>query len=197
MNKSKRATAFKKEWIDKLPGGLADKSKPDDFDPKSLEQGIKVEMEHTDDPEIAKEITMDHLKEFEDYYPNLNKMEKKMEKEHRASLFKRRLSKKAEPELFFKTYYRQFVPKRIFNMVGHPFRGDEIWSPKDTDAFKAKGYGEVYRLNPETGEYTVIDIINIQPQTTMANARKVLQDSLSNKYGLGEFDEQKVEIIPV
>jgi len=64
---------------DEIPGGLADENKPEDFDQEQLEMGIKIEMEHTDDPEKAKEIAMDHLKETPDYYTRLAKMEKKAE----------------------------------------------------------------------------------------------------------------------
>jgi hypothetical protein len=38
--------------------------------------GIKVEMEHTTDPLIAKRISLDHLSEIPDYYTRLAKMEK-------------------------------------------------------------------------------------------------------------------------
>jgi hypothetical protein len=48
---------------------------PEDFDSDSLEDGIAVEMEHTDDPAIAKNIAMDHLAEDPDYYKKLRKME--------------------------------------------------------------------------------------------------------------------------
>lgn len=60
---------------DNIPGGLADKNQPEDFDAEQLEMGIKVEMEHTDDPDIAREIAMDHLKEHPNYYSGLEKME--------------------------------------------------------------------------------------------------------------------------
>jgi len=62
-----------------VPGGKADKKKPEDFDPKQIEMGIKVEMEHTDDKELAKEIAMDHLMEFPDYYTHLKDMESQLE----------------------------------------------------------------------------------------------------------------------
>jgi hypothetical protein len=39
-----------------------------DVDPKQLEKGIEVEMEHTDDSEKAKEIALDHLSENPKYY---------------------------------------------------------------------------------------------------------------------------------
>jgi hypothetical protein len=45
------------------------------FDPIQLEKGIRVEMEHTDDPEVAKIIAKGHLYEFSDYYDYLDEME--------------------------------------------------------------------------------------------------------------------------
>ena len=44
---------------------------------KQLEMGVKVEMEHTDDKEKAKEIAMDHLWEDPTYYTKLKKIEAK------------------------------------------------------------------------------------------------------------------------
>lgn len=51
-----------------------------DVDPKELKIGIKVEGEHTNNPEVAKRIAIDHLAEFGDYYTRLLKMEKEAEK---------------------------------------------------------------------------------------------------------------------
>jgi len=51
-----------------------------DADPKELEMGIKVEMEHTKNKAIAKRISLDHLAELPDYYTRLLKMEKQGEK---------------------------------------------------------------------------------------------------------------------
>lgn len=67
---------------DKIPGGLADKKKPEDFDPESLAEGMKVESEHTSDESIAREIAMDHLTEDKDYYKKLKKMEGSQHTEH-------------------------------------------------------------------------------------------------------------------
>lgn len=41
-----------------------------------LRKGIKVELEHTTDKEIAKEIALDHLNELPDYYDRLTQVEK-------------------------------------------------------------------------------------------------------------------------
>lgn len=69
-----------KEAADKIKGGLADHMKASDFDKKQLNKGIKVEKEHTESPEIAKEIAEDHLTENPKYYETLEKMENKLEK---------------------------------------------------------------------------------------------------------------------
>jgi hypothetical protein len=57
-----------KKWKDKLPGGRSDKKKPSDFNEKSINDGVDIEFEHTNDRDIATEISIDHLQEFEDYY---------------------------------------------------------------------------------------------------------------------------------
>jgi len=51
------------------------------YDPKQLEMGVKVEMEHTSNPLISLKISKDHLSEFSDYYTRLAKMENEAEKE--------------------------------------------------------------------------------------------------------------------
>jgi hypothetical protein len=81
------ASAAKKcNWKDQIPGGMADKKKPCDFDKKQLNMGVKVEREHTDDPKKALEISMDHLTEFPgEYYTALDEMEKKLEKKKEKS----------------------------------------------------------------------------------------------------------------
>lgn len=61
---------------DQIKGGKADKKQPSDFDPKQLAEGIKVEMEHTNDRAKAKEIAMDHLQEDADYYKDWDNKEK-------------------------------------------------------------------------------------------------------------------------
>lgn len=70
---------FIEKFGDKIPGGLADKMSPEDFDQDALEKGTKVELEHTSDREIATEIAMDHLTEDPKYYDKLEEMEGKKE----------------------------------------------------------------------------------------------------------------------
>jgi len=67
-------------WPEFVKGGLANEKglTEDKADPKQLEMGIKVEMEHTTSPEIAKRIALDHLAEFPNYYTALAEMENKL-----------------------------------------------------------------------------------------------------------------------
>jgi len=62
---------------DLIPGGKADDVPDEDLPMEQLLKGIKVEMEHTDDPDVAKEIASDHIEEFPDgdYYDALAEME--------------------------------------------------------------------------------------------------------------------------
>lgn len=57
---------------DKLPGGLGDSKPLSSFDPEEVKKGIKVELEHTKDITIAKEIVSDHLSEDPKYYTKLS-----------------------------------------------------------------------------------------------------------------------------
>ena len=74
-----------------LEGGLAEEMTPDEIAEKhgvslesieaQLSMGRDVEKEHTDDPEVAERIAMDHLFEIPDYYTRLKKMEKEAKEE--------------------------------------------------------------------------------------------------------------------
>lgn len=59
---------------------------------KQLARGIKVELEHTTDPKLAREIALDHLAEMPDYYSRLARMEKGAVKEAADALAPRELA---------------------------------------------------------------------------------------------------------
>lgn len=60
--------------LPELPVGKHNHVSDDEFDAEQLAMGIAVEMEHTDDPAIAKAIAKDHLSELTDYYTRLAAM---------------------------------------------------------------------------------------------------------------------------
>lgn len=65
---------------DVIPGGMADNANHLQFNPIQLRKGIKVEMEHTSDPDIAMEIAMDHLMEDPEYYNKLEEIHESIKK---------------------------------------------------------------------------------------------------------------------
>lgn len=69
LMKALKECACKKS--DKLVGGKGDTKNISDFDAKEVEMGLKVEMEHTKDREVAQEIVADHLSEDPEYYSKL------------------------------------------------------------------------------------------------------------------------------
>ena len=67
-NEVKKLAKEKEKRGEIIKGGLGDNKSPLEFNPKQILMGMKVEMEHTDDPMIALEITLDHLSEDPEYY---------------------------------------------------------------------------------------------------------------------------------
>lgn len=66
----------------KLKGG----DTPDDqFDADQLSKGTTVELEHTDDPKIAKQIAKAHLLESPEYYIKLDEMETNLKKDIKST----------------------------------------------------------------------------------------------------------------
>lgn len=54
-----------------------------DYDPEQLKKGIEAEKEHTTDEDLAEVIAKHHLAEIDDYYDELDKMEKKAKKKNK------------------------------------------------------------------------------------------------------------------
>lgn len=57
--------------VDTLKGGEGDTTDDSKFDQEEFRVGCLVELEHTDNPSIAKEIATDHLTRVSDYYHKL------------------------------------------------------------------------------------------------------------------------------
>jgi len=60
-----------------IRGGLADGVNPNRLNQEELQKGVSVELEHTNNPVIAREIATDHLVENPKYYDKLEKIEAK------------------------------------------------------------------------------------------------------------------------
>jgi hypothetical protein len=68
-----RASQRKRPRKEHIPGGLASGMKPADFNQRELHRGTEVELEHSSDRRIAREVAMDHLVEDPAYYKKLKR----------------------------------------------------------------------------------------------------------------------------
>lgn len=94
------------EWKDKLPGGLADKKSPDEFDPEQVLKGMQVEYEHVDEKSeegrrLALEIALDHLAEDPEYYDKLATIEDHGDDEGKAEVHTPQVRKAKPKETVF------------------------------------------------------------------------------------------------
>ena len=120
---------------EKVPGGLAVGKKPSDFNPKQLGKGRKVEMEHTNDPDLAREIAMDHLTEDPDYYKKLEVMENQKDAAHRIATryFQERRAAESAKQAFAKrsrqvdALLRQFEQNRKKSAKNFKAQGETDW----------------------------------------------------------------------
>lgn len=75
-----RYSDFDKKPLDVKTNTIKDIAKKHNVPEKDvmlqLKIGSKIEMEHTNDVNVAMEIALDHLNEMPDYYTKLIKMEK-------------------------------------------------------------------------------------------------------------------------
>lgn len=75
----KRTKLVDRDILSRKTPTMSELMKKHNIDDHSLHaqliKGIKAEREHTDDTAIAREIALDHLDEFPDYYDRLEKME--------------------------------------------------------------------------------------------------------------------------
>ena len=69
------AYALAGKYVMFLRGGKSQGFDPNSVDPKTIEQGMQVESEHTPDPASQKKICLDHISEMPDYYDRLVQME--------------------------------------------------------------------------------------------------------------------------
>lgn len=79
---------------DKMSGGLGDTASTQDFSDEQIAKGLQVEREHTNNPDVALEIVIDHLTENPEYYTWLEEMENEMKTSARIANHLRTSTKK-------------------------------------------------------------------------------------------------------
>lgn len=121
---------------EKLVGGKGDNKTIEDiaamhdvsveYAKEQLEKGIEIELEHTNDREKAREIALDHLTEFINYYIELKKMETKLEEnESNEKIVKEEVKENVIPFMFDEGDYISIIDEPITNnqnlykVIGH------------------------------------------------------------------------------
>lgn len=122
---------------------------------KQLTKGIKIEKEHTTSAKVAKEISLDHLAEFPDYYDRLEKVEESVI-EFPTHLAKRKqLMKKLSDKASPKRAARADIPNFIDDLGdGPPDRGegyyivDPAMYDAPVDGTRYETYGDAEKAIP-------------------------------------------------
>jgi hypothetical protein len=120
---------------DLVPGGLAKGLGDESFDKASLDEGTVVEMEHTSDAKVAREIARDHLVENPDYYKSLKKLESK------------------DPGLVLKT--KAGIPiyaKKLEDGYIYPITAEEVKQAIDRQGDSAKGITSIRFVMPTSDD---------------------------------------------
>lgn len=119
-----------------LKGGKADKLTIEDIAKKhnvsveyakeQLNKGMKIESEHTKDTEKQKEIALDHLSEFIEYYKELDKMEEKLKEENTFE----REGFQTGKGLLYEFFTPQEVSDKMLALAQHyGFKGGKVLEP--------------------------------------------------------------------
>lgn len=160
-------TFVKMTTPNRIRGGIGDRVPYSAVSKKQMKMGVKVEMEHTNKPSIAKEIAKDHLTEFPDYYTHLNKMEKKMTT--KPSGWKRQ--SKRHREAYYKGVVGRVSPNQRTVGSGFLHRHEDlspfaqrvmvVATPEQKEVFRWMDSGdETFFLNYLHGEITPQSIDN-------------------------------------
>lgn len=203
-----------KEKKEILQGGIADNktiekiAKQQNIDNifyayAQLKKGIAVELEHTDNEEIAREIALDHLSESIDYYKELEKMEEKLKDTGNDSLNKQLIKEveiRGEKVKIYSvdaTFVRtNFNPD--FNSGGHQ-RGwgngemnfipdGEIWIDQTSDEKAKEGF-----IIHETIEYELMKYDKMSYEKAHEKANEKEQEYLKGETEIIKSSETSKE----
>lgn len=152
----------------------------DQAQPQELNMGRKVEMEHTDDPDVAEKIALDHLTEDPFYYTKL----------HLAGLADeinndRPKTKKSKQK-------RSDLPTVVGkdNLVD---KANQMKTPKGVVKIKASSNKAKKETNKTTGKITLMSLIAIKPR----GVEKMTATGEKMKKIVVKEDQKKIEEVEV
>jgi|GEM_PF-924418 lysophospholipase L1-like esterase len=184
---------FVSELNDQIPGGISDKLTPQYIADKhgvsleeieaALDKGQKVEMEHTDDAEKAREIAKDHLLEDPQYYEKLAKMEGEPTNE----------AAKVETERYFRSHMKQ--PKGYGKwMFSYNKNGDDPFEIPGSMSY-ADATKWVKAKAKEDGKDYIYVMEGINDFSPLSYAKKVANKIISLADAAKEADMPQTELL--
>jgi hypothetical protein len=183
---------------EKIPGGLASKKDIKKFPKELIEQGRKVEMEHTSDPAVAREIAADHLTEDRKYYDKLSEMEKsKNVREQRKRIFGESGEPNPDRKASKPFYQKQAqalnrLSEKRYGMPIAEATGKFQYTLRDVNKMRAK-QGKAPITIEEARNHPDYEVAN--PKVTTADAEMIrLREQKSNPkpdWRSGQFQAQR------
>jgi hypothetical protein len=153
------------KYTDKLTGGIGDNKKPSDFPKKDLEGMYEEEKIHTSDPDIAKELAIDHLTEDKDYYKDLEKLKK---------------SKKAAMLKLARLWSLPAKISKLAEVTTSPNRGAGDKEEGIVDHDSSEGMPKPKAVNNAPGE----GVMPINSRLRSSSARKALIGATKKTFGV-------------
>ena len=165
---------------EEIPGGVGDNTDPESLNRRELEIGISVEMEHTDNPSIAKEIAVDHLTEDPQYY---SKFQKTNLRESFTSPFHNTDVKKTYPQFDNLRFNQLLRGARYEYELSNKKDWDKSYEKAGNNLLKDSLY-YVYKMNniKKSKKRTDLDIpVKGKNFVDKANATTIVAGSKNNK----------------
>jgi hypothetical protein len=168
------------KYTNKLPGGVGDDKKPSDF-PKGVLDGMYEEEKiHTNDPDIAKEMAVDHLTQDKDYYKKLDKV-KKVEKAGSLAAVKALYSIWSDSSPFKAAAERTLLSK-LSSVITSPGRGSGDEEETAINPDSSEGMQLTKPMKPVPGKMS-FNQKGLKPVAPLGTARNALRRATEKNLG--------------
>lgn len=173
------------EATNKIKGGLGDNKKPSDFPRGVLDEGAEEEKEHTTDPDMAREIAIDHLTKDQDYYTKL----KKVEKAGSLAAFNRlyNIWAAASP---VKTAAMHNLLSKLSSVIASPGRGSGDEEETAINPDSSEGLQIAKPMKPVPGKMS-FNQKGLKPVAPLGAARNAVRRVTENEFGFDPANEVK------
>jgi hypothetical protein len=165
------------EATNKIKGGEGDNKKPSDFPRGVLDEGAEEEKEHTNDPDMAREIAIDHLAKDPNYYTKLKKVEKAGSLEAFNRLYN--IWAAASP---VKTAAMHNLLSKLSSVITSPGRGSGDEEETSINPDSSEGMQIAKPVKPVPGKMS-FNQKGLKPVAPLGAARNAVRRVTENEFG--------------